>query len=128
MNIAITEGVKISVTTQYRPDLSQLNDSLIFFNYRIEIENCNSYAVRLLHRDWFIHDSLNNPEHVSGEGVIGEQPVLRPGEKYSYVSGCELRSELGFMKGYYTFKNLSEDTVFQVFIPKFQLIYPYRMN
>ncbi len=124
----ITEGIKITVATQYRPDLSQVSETSYFYNYKIEIHNSNPATVQLLHRDWFIYDSLNNDQHVSGEGVIGEQPILKHGEKYDFVSGCELKSEIGFMKGYYTFKNLESGMIFQVFIPTFNLIYPHRMN
>jgi ApaG protein len=128
MYTAITEGVQITVHTQFRPDLSQIENNLFFFNYRIEIENLNSYKIQLIHRDWYIFDSLNDASFVSGEGVIGEQPTLRPDEKYIYTSGAELASEIGFMKGFYTFRNLGTDTNFQVFVPTFQLVSPPRLN
>lgn len=128
MYTAITEGVRITVSTQFRPDLSQLDEGLFFFNYRIEIENHNTYKIQLLHRDWYIFDSLNEPSFVSGEGVIGEQPTLLPEEKFVYTSGAELASELGFMKGFYTFRNLGTDMNFQVYVPTFQLITPPRLN
>ena len=95
---------------------------------RIEIENLNSFKIQLLHRDWYIFDSLNDATFVSGEGVIGEQPTLRPDEKYIYTSGAELASEIGFMKGFYTFRNLGTDTNFQVFVPTFHLLSPPRLN
>ncbi len=128
MYTAITEGVRITVNTQFRPDLSQMDNGLFFFNYRIEIENHNPYRIQLLHRDWYIFDSLNEPSFVSGEGVIGEQPVLSPEEKFIYTSGAELASEVGFMKGFYTFKNIGTETTFQVFVPTFQLVTPPRLN
>ncbi len=128
MNTAITEGIRITVMSQFRPDLSQLGEAQYFFNYRIEIENKNSFAVQLMHRDWFVFDSLNHPQQISGEGVIGEQPVIQPGNNYHYISGCELSSEIGYMKGYYTFRSLLDNSTFQVFIPTFQLIYPQRLN
>ena len=127
-SISITEGVEVSVSTQFRADVSQSTDHSYFFNYRIEIENRNSYSVKLLHRDWFIFDSLNPPIHVSGEGVIGQQPELEPGESYSYTSGCELNSEIGSMHGFYTFLNLNTNEIFRVNIPTFQLIFPGRFN
>ncbi|MFN5031795.1 MAG: ApaG domain, partial [Flavobacteriia bacterium] len=99
MNTAITEGVQITVTTQFREDLSQIAGSQFFFNYLVKMQNLNDFNVQLIHRDWYIFDSLNEPNFVSGEGVIGEQPVIQSGEQYSYTSGCELFSELGFMKG-----------------------------
>lgn len=127
-NTLISEGVRISVTTQFRPDLSDILHNTLFFNYRIQIENLNSHNVQLLKRDWFIFDSLEEHSYVSGEGVVGEQPILTSGENYSYVSGCELRSEIGYMKGFYTFKNLTNGSLFQVRIPKFDLIYPGKLN
>ena len=125
---AITEGVAVRVTTRFRADLSNTHDGSFFFNYHVEIENQNLFSVQLLHRDWFIFDSLNPPAHVSGEGVIGEQPILVPGEMYAYTSGCELRSEMGAMHGFYTFKNAVSDEVFRVDIPTFQLEFPGRLN
>ncbi len=128
MNTATTEGVKITVNTQFRPDLSQIAESQFFFNYRITIENNNEFDVQLLNRDWYIFDSLNEPNFVSGHGVVGEQPVLKPGQTFTYTSGCELFSEMGFMKGFYTFKNLKNGQLFQVFVPTFKLIYPPKLN
>ncbi len=128
MKTITTEGVKISVSTEFRADLSKVNENIFFFNYRIVIENNNENTVQLLHRDWYIFDSLNEPNFVSGEGVVGEKPVLKPGQSYFYVSGCELASEVGQMKGFYTFKNKITDEVFQVFIPTFNLVYPGKLN
>lgn len=128
METAITEGVQITVNTQFRPDFSQITENQFFFNYRVHIENQNSFDVQLLNRDWYIFDSLNDPNFVSGNGVVGEQPILKPGQEFSYTSGCELFSEIGFMKGFYTFKNLQNGELFQVFIPKFKLIYPPKLN
>lgn len=128
MSTAITSGVQISVQTQFRPDLSDLSINQYFFNYRIEIVNHNSFAVQLITRDWFIFDSLSDASYVSGEGVVGEQPILKPGERYSYVSGCELNSEIGSMHGFYTFKNMLNGSVFQVDIPLFTLYYPGKLN
>ncbi len=128
MNTAISEGVKVTVYTQYRPDLSNYDSEEFFFNYRVEIVNHNNFKIQLLHRDWYIFDSLKESTFVSGEGVVGEQPFLMPGENFSYTSGAELVSEIGYMKGYYTFRNLQTDTYFQVHVPNFQLIAPFRLN
>lgn len=128
MSTAITEGVKITVNTKFRPDLSQITDNQFFFNYQIKMENHNNFDIQLLNRDWYIFDSLNEPNFVSGHGVVGEQPILKPGQHFSYTSGCELFSEIGFMKGFYTFKNLNDGKLFQVYVPTFKLIYPPRLN
>ncbi len=128
MNTAITKGVEITVNTRFRSDLSNVLKNQFFFNYHIKIENFNDFNVQLMQRDWYIFDSLNEPNFVSGNGVIGEQPILKPGQKFDYISGCELLSEIGFMKGFYTFKNLTDGSVFQVYIPTFTLFYPARLN
>ena len=127
-NVAITEGVLVRVTAQFRADISQIREGSFYFNYRIDIENQNPFPIQLWHRDWFIFDSLNPPTHVSGEGVIGQQPLLEPGELFNYTSGCELRSEIGSMQGFYTFKNTITEEVFRVDIPTFQLVFPGRFN
>lgn len=128
MYTALSEGVQVTVNTQFRPDLSRLDQGYYFFNYRVEIVNNNPFKIQLLHRDWYIFDSLNEPNFVSGEGVIGEQPIFLPGEGFVYTSGVELSSEMGFMKGFYTFENLTAEDFFQVNVPTFQLITPPRLN
>ncbi len=128
MSTAITEGIQVSVKTQFRPDLSELGMNRYFFNYRVEMVNHNSYSVQLLNRDWFIFDSLEASSYVTGEGVVGEQPILKPGQRFSYISGCELNSEIGSMHGFYTFKNLKSGELLQVNIPLFHLFYPGKLN
>jgi ApaG protein len=128
METAITEGVQITVETKFRSDLSHVIDNQFFFNYTITMENRNNFTVQLLSRDWYIFDSLNEPNFVSGNGVIGEQPILKPGQQFTYMSGCELFSEIGFMRGFYTFKNLLDNNLFQVYVPIFKLIHPPRLN
>lgn len=125
---AITKGVLVKVNTEYREDLSTITEGVYYFNYHITIENQNSYPIQLVHRDWFIYDSLFPSVHVSGEGVIGQQPVLEAGEIFTYASGCELRSEIGAMSGYYSFLNLVMKETIRVDIPTFYLIYPGRLN
>ena len=128
METLLTSGVKISVTTQFRQDFSSLSDRVFFFNYRIDIHNANEFNVQLISREWYIFDSLNDAQIVNGDGVIGEQPILIPDDNYTYTSGCELHSELGIMKGFYTFKNLSTDELFQVIVPTFKLEFPGKLN
>ena len=128
MHTAITEGVEIIVRSQFRADLSNVELGSFFYNYHVIVENHNSHSVQLLHRDWYIFDSLDEANSVSGPGVIGEQPILHPSEKFEYTSGCELRSEAGFMKGFYTFHNLNSGINFQVNIPVFNLIFPPKLN
>src|SRR5690606_14100533 len=128
MNTAISEGVEISVKVNFRKDLSQVEEGSFFFNYEIKISNKNSFPIQLLLRHWYIFDSLHDVNFVSGESVVGEQSILKPDESYSYMSGCELHSEFGYMKGFYIFRNLINQKDLQVFIPKFNLEYTPRLN
>ena len=84
--------------------------------------------MHLLEREWFIHDSLDFPRVVRGEGVIGEQPVIEPGDTFSYSSSCDLQSALGRMEGSYVFQNLNTSEILKVKIPTFQLLYPNLLN
>lgn len=128
MGTLITAGVQISVRTHFRADLSDVTRHSYFFNYIIEIENTNNFDIQLLSREWYIFDSLSEAHYVSGEGVVGEQPLLKPGEHYTYTSGCELSSDIGMMKGFYNFRNLQDGDTFQVFVPTFRLEHPGKMN
>ena len=128
MITGLTCGVKISVESLYRKDLSNVENSMFFFNYRIVMENLNSYKVQLVSRYWFIFDSLNPAKEVSGDGVVGEQPILDPGQKHVYVSGCDLNSEVGYMRGYYIFERLDTKERFRVEVPKFELYSKLKMN
>ena len=124
----ISEGVTISVETFYQPDYSNVMDSEFMFAYRITIENNNGFPVRLLRRHWYIFDSNSTKREVEGEGVIGVQPVINPGDKYQYISGCNLRTELGRMHGTYSMENVSNKKTFSVNIPAFEMTVPFKMN
>ncbi len=124
----ISEGVTISVETFYQPDYSNPQSSEYMFAYRITIENNNSFPVKLLRRHWFIFDSDSTHREVEGEGVIGNQPEINSGEKYQYISGCNLRTELGKMHGTYTMENLNNKKNFYVNIPAFEMTVPFKLN
>ncbi len=124
----ITQGVKISVDTLYQPEYSNPVNSHFMFAYKITIENLGDYAVQLMSRHWDIFDSNGNKREVDGEGVIGLQPVIQPGDSYEYVSGCNLQTEIGKMKGSYQMVKLIDDSFFDVNIPEFFLICPYKLN
>ena len=128
MRTLISSGVQISVKTIFRGDLSEINIGQFFFNYEVYMENMNDYNVQLISREWYIFDSLNEARLISGPGVIGEQPILKPEGNFSYTSGCDLNSEMGRMKGFYTFKNLSTGDLFQVNVPEISLEYPSKLN
>jgi len=123
-----THGVKVSVETIYQPEYSNPANDHFMFAYRVSIENTGSYAVRLLSRHWHIFDSNGAKREVEGEGVVGMQPIIEPGDSHEYVSGCNLKTDMGNMKGQYRMMRLLDNTFFDVQIPEFYLIAPYRMN
>jgi len=128
MTSLISEGVEVSVETFYQPDYSNPMQSEFMFAYRISLENHNSFPVQLHRRHWHIFDSNGTYREVEGEGVVGVQPVLQPGEKYQYVSGCNLRTEMGKMKGTYQMENLDSKQMFIVDIPAFEMFVPFKGN
>ena len=128
MVTAITQGVKISVDTVYQDEYSNPANDHYMFAYQINIENLTDYAVQLKRRQWFIFDSSGTQRKVEGEGVVGLQPVIQPGESHSYISGCHLNTDMGSMSGNYLMERLVDHTDFKVDIPEFNLIVPYRLN
>ena len=128
MTSKISEGVKISVETFYQKDYSNPVAGEFMFAYRITIENNNAFPVKLLSRHWYIYDSNGSLREVEGEGVVGVQPQINPGESYQYVSGCNLRSEIGKMHGTYQMENVNNRKCFSVIIPSFDMCVPFKMN
>lgn len=124
----LTAGVTVSVESFYQPDYSNPLTNEYMFAYRITIENHNSFSVRLLRRHWFIFDSNSNYREVEGEGVVGVQPLIKSGETYQYISGCNLKTEFGTMYGNYTMEDMSTRKKFSVNIPLFEMIAPFKMN
>lgn len=124
----ISEGVTISVETFFQPDYSNVLENEFMFAYRITIENNNTFSIRLLSRHWFIFDSNNTHREVEGEGVIGIQPQISPGDKYQYISGCNLQTEMGKMHGTYAMENINNKKTFSVNIPTFDMIVPFKLN
>lgn len=128
MPTTTTQGVTVTVTTNYLPDYSSPSQEHFVFAYRIDIRNNSSHTVKLLRRHWFISDANGTVREVEGEGVVGRQPVLEPGESHQYMSGCNLKSGMGKMQGTYLMERLGNGDSFQVDIPEFTLMVPYRMN
>lgn len=124
----VTHNIEISVEAAYLSQQSLPNENHYFFVYYITIENKSDFTVQLLRRHWDIFDSTGTKRVVDGDGVVGETPVLEPGEKFQYNSGCNLNSEMGFMKGHYTMMKLSDGKEFNVSIPKFELVLPAKLN
>ena len=124
----ITRGIKISVRTSFEGTYFKNYKIHFAFSYEITIENHGKDSVQLTSRHWDIYDSLNDPEAVDGEGVIGKKPVLKPGESHTYNSGCLLSSPFGAMKGHFNMINFTSTKSFRVIVPSFRLSAPYALN
>lgn len=124
----ISEGITVSVETYYQPEYSNAVNNEFMFAYRITIQNNNKFPVKLLRRHWFIYDSNGSMREVEGEGVVGVQPQIDPGGSYQYVSGCNLRSEIGKMSGTYRMENINNERSFDVLIPAFGMCAPFKLN
>jgi ApaG protein len=124
----ISEGVEVSVEIFYQQDYSNPLNQEYMFAYRVTIENHNTFSIKLLRRHWFIFDSNGEHKEVEGEGVIGIQPILQPTENYQYVSGCNLKTEMGKMHGTYLMENQNNMERFYVKIPSFEMIVPFKNN
>jgi len=124
----ITRGIKISVSTGFEGTYFKNYKIHFAFTYEITIENHSKDSVQLNSRHWEIYDSLNDLEIVDGEGVIGKKPVLKPGEKHTYSSGCLIASPFGAMKGYFNMVNFTTTRAFRVMVPTFRLSAPFALN
>jgi ApaG protein len=124
----ITQGVKVTVETEYQPSYSSPSQYHYVFTYRITIENQSDFTVQLMRRHWHIHDAAFLEREVEGDGVVGQQPVLEPGQTHQYVSGCNLKSGIGKMVGTYQMERVVDGIQFEVNIPEFCMIAPMRMN
>lgn len=118
----------ISVETTYMSDYEMQLPYKYFFTYQITIQNLSEQTGQLVSRYWKIKDGSGINEVVKGLGVIGQQPVIAPGESFTYTSGCPLISSIGKMEGYYLFLNLVDNTTFKVQIPAFELIPKFALN
>lgn len=124
----ISQGIKISVETYYQPDYSNPLNNEFMFAYKITIENHNNFTVKLLSRHWHIYDSNGSVKEVEGEGVVGVQPLINPAEQYQYISGCNLRTEIGKMHGTYLMENVNTKKTFTASIPSFYMAAPSKLN
>lgn len=124
----ITRGIKISVNTNFEGTYFKNHKIHFAFTYEITIENHSKDSVQLTDRHWEIYDSLNEIETVDGEGVIGKKPVLKPGEKHNYSSGCLLSSPHGAMRGFFQMINFTSAKLFKVIVPTFKLNAPFALN
>jgi ApaG protein len=124
---AVTNNVRVEVESQYAPEHSQPFQGQWFFHYSVRITNEGDETIQLLSRHWMITDATGHTEEVKGTGVVGEQPVLAPGETFAYSSGCPLKTSTGVMRG--TYQMVDEDGgYFDVEIAPFALHEPYTVH
>lgn len=120
-------NIQVSVETEYLPEQSDTAGQRWVFAYHITIRNAGSVSARLLTRHWVITDGDNRVQEVHGEGVVGEQPHIAPGQEYHYSSGAILETEIGSMSGSY--QMIGEDGIhFDAQIPAFTLAAPHALH
>jgi len=121
---AVTRGIRVTVTPRFVEEESSPNEGRFFFAYTVEITNLNTEQVQLRARYWRIVDGLGHVQEVRGAGVVGKQPILGPGETFTYTSGCPLNTPDGTMEGIYTMVAANGET-FEATIPAFSLDSPH---
>jgi ApaG protein len=123
MYISITRDIQVTALPDFLPDRSDPDQDRYFWSYTIEIANLGRVRVQLLSRHWIVIDANGRREEVRGPGVVGEQPVLEPGETFRYASGCPLATPSGMMQGSYRMITDAGET-FDVEVPAFSLDSP----
>jgi ApaG protein len=121
---AITRNIRINVQPQFLEGKSNPEEAKFVWAYTITVENKGAEVVTLRSRYWKITDAFGRVQEVRGDGVVGEQPTLQPGENFQYTSGCPLSTSNGFMVGSYLMQTQQGET-FDVDVPAFSLDSPY---
>ncbi len=121
-----TRAIRVTVRSFYVPDKSDPDEGSYFWAYKIKIENLGRETVQLMQRSWQIVDALGRTKRVHGDGVVGYQPVLEPGEAFEYTSGTPLETPSGFMGGFYHMALPASGETFDVRIPSFSLDSPHQ--
>lgn len=124
---AITNDIRVEVLSRYSPENSEPFREAWVFQYTVRITNQGSETVQLISRRWIITDALDNVEEVEGPGVVGETPILAPGESFKYSSWCPLRTPTGMMGGTYQMVR-ADGTRFDIQISTFGLKAPYTVH
>lgn len=124
---ALTRGIRVRVISRYSSEHSHPEQNRWFFLYTVEITNEGSEPAQLVSRHWVIENADNKVEEVKGPGVVGEQPLLEPGESFEYTSGCPLTTPFGSMRGTYQMV-LQDGTQFDATIAPFTLSEPYTVH
>jgi ApaG protein len=127
MSEAVTNHIRVEVLSRYTPENSATLRDAWVFQYTVRITNQGLDTVQLLSRHWIITDALENTEEVKGPGVVGEQPVLAPGESFKYSSWCPLKTPTGMMRGTYQMIG-ARGNQFDIEIAPFALKAPYTVN
>ena len=122
-----TKSINITVNSFYLDEQSVPEEHLYVWTYQVTINNLGQEAVQLKNRYWKITDSNGIKQEIKGRGVVGEQPILNPGEKFEYTSGTPLSTPSGFMEGYYEMET-KNGKKFDATIPLFSLDSPYISN
>jgi ApaG protein len=122
-----SKSIVVRPIPQYLPEQSSAEEGQFVFAYTITIENHSDEPAQLLSRHWVITDANETVQEVRGEGVVGEQPILKPGEAFRYTSGCTLSTPFGTMKGSYQMRT-SSGKRFEADIPEFLLAVPSRLH
>lgn len=116
----ITEGIRVTAQPFYVAEQSDPSEQRYVFVYHIRIENVGKEPAQLLWRHWHIHDPVGGDNEVEGEGVVGQKPLLEPGDVHEYQSFCVLRAPHGHMEGTYQFRR-PDGSIFDAAIPRFLL-------
>jgi ApaG protein len=120
-NVAVTRGIAVRVAVTFLAEQSDPTADRWFWSYHVRIENGSEIAVQLLSRSWRIVDGRGAVHEVTGEGVVGEMPLIAPGASFDYVSGCPLDTPSGAMSGSYRMVD-ADGSAFEVSIPRFHLL------
>ena len=124
---AISHDFQVTAISRFMPERSNQEIPIFFFAYWITIKNQGAVPAKLLNRYWNITDADGRINEVRGEGVVGEKPLIKPGQSFEYNSFCPLPTNFGFMKGYYEMQGADKNN-FQVEIPQFRLATPKSAN
>lgn len=127
MSDTTTQGIRVQAVSRFAPERSQPSASMYFFVYTITISNDGEETAQLISRHWIITDGNQHVEEVRGPGVVGETPVLAPGQSFTYSSGCMLRTQYGTMHGTYQMVR-PDGTTFDAVISHFVLALPHAIN
>ena len=124
----ILKNININTEVFFLSNKSNPEKSLYFFMYKIFIVNNTDKTIQLINRHWDISDSNGNTSSIDGEGVVGEQPIMKPSDSFQYNSFCPIKTEFGTMGGFYTFEEQETGVLYKGIIPEFALVIPNCIN